>query len=178
MRLRKVPVKNIIGDHLLLKNYTNNDHCVTYPTMLLAKVESLCLETLSAMVAVDVVECEANKYELICPCPLYYFLCRIRQFEKCSINVRIHTFEEDQENTNFSLESKINTGEEPFMVIALLVKFAIEEPYYKNSGSQLFNRIEAIKNGEKSSPALNNILNTLLAKLMKRTPSAIRGVDR
>lgn len=177
-KLKKIKVMNIIGKHTLLESYTNNDLTVVFATSLLKDISELYLDVLVSMVSIDVIELEGKQYQLIYPNPLYDFLRRIERFDYCSINARIHMFEskkQDDISCPQSIEKQFPLNDEAqSIVIALLIKFSIEVPYYQNAGVQLFNRREAIKKEGKSSQYLTNISNKLLTDLMKKKPSSIR----
>ena len=167
-KLKKIHATNITGMHPALEAYTDNDRTAVFSTSLLKDISELYLEVLVSMVSIDVIEIEDNQYQLICFNPLYDFLCRVERFNYYRINARIHMFVPKEKQIGIDDETQ-------FIVIALLIKFAIEVPHFKNAGVQLFNRIELIKNDGKSSKYLNNIPNKLLTDLMKKNPSSIRG---
>lgn len=178
-KLKKIKVSNIIGKHPLLESYTDNDLTAVFSTSLLNDISELCFNALLTMVFIDVIEVEGNQYQLISPNPLYDFVRRIEGFDDCSISARIHMFDQkEQKKTPYqhATEKQFHLDDEvQFIVIALLIKFAIEATYYKNSGVQLFNRIDAIKKKGKSSQYLSNISKRLLTDLMKKNPSSIRA---
>lgn len=178
-KLKRIKVTNIIGKHTLLESYTDNDLTISFATSLLKDISELYLDVLVSMVSIDVIELEGKQYQLIYPNPLFDFLRRIERFDYCSINARIHMFDskkQDKIPCLHSIEKQFPIDDEArSIIIALLIKFSIEVPYYKNAGVQLFNRIEAIKKDGKSLQYLTNISNKLLADIMKKKPSSIRA---